>query len=127
MPETARAAGFPRSFRLLQSAVFQRVFDGQSLKSVDAYFTVLAVANELGDARLGLVIARKRIRQAVARNRVKRLTRESFRQQHPALPALDIVVLARDQTALADNRKLLVSLDQHWQRLIRLCAKSSSA
>jgi len=126
VPETV-SNGFPRCARLLQSAEFKRIFDApQPRKSVDRCFTVLAMPNNLGYARLGLVLMRKRIRRAVARNRVKRLSRESFRQYHAVLPALDIVVLARDQAALADNPHLFRALEVHWQRLIRLCAKSSS-
>lgn len=126
MPEAVRANGFPPSLRLRQAAEFKRVFEHpRPHKSVDRCFTVLAVPNNLEHARLGLVVARKRIRRAVARNRVKRLSRESFRQA--SLPALDIVVLPRDQAAVADNPQLFRSLAGHWQRLARLCAKSSSA
>lgn len=68
-------------------------------------------------ARLGLAIAKKHVRLAVDRNRVKRLIRESFRRQRNSLKGLDIVVLARPGIEKVDNPTLFASLQQHWQRL----------
>lgn len=124
--QQARASSFGRACRLLRAAEFQRVFDSVPLKSADRYFTVLAAPSQAGRARIGLVVMRKRIRRAVARNRVKRLVRESFRHRQN-LPALDLVVLARDAAALADSGQLFASLSRHWQRLSQRCADSSSA
>ena len=42
-------------------------------------------------ARLGVVVAKRFLKRAVARNRAKRMIRESFRQTTD-LPAMDIVV-----------------------------------
>ena len=46
---------------------------------VDAIFSVNAAPNTLGHARLGLSIGNKAVGNSVARNRVKRQVRESFR------------------------------------------------
>lgn len=43
-------------------------------------------------ARLGLVIPKRLAKQAVLRNLIKRLARESFRHLANALPGVDIVV-----------------------------------
>ena len=52
--------------------------------------------NGTGSARLGLVIPKRNARQAVLRNRCKRLAREAFRLRRPGLPAYDLVLrLAR--------------------------------
>jgi ribonuclease P protein component len=101
---------------LLHRHDYARVFV-QPLKSADRYLTVLACANDQVGPRLGLVIAKKRVRLAVQRNRLKRLARESFRLHQNALPSLDIVVLARDAAALASAAALHASLQRHWQRL----------
>ena len=115
---------FNRSVRILRPADFQRVF-ADPLKSGNSEFTVLATANGLPHARLGLAIAKKRVRLAVDRNRIKRHVRESFRHHQAELPALDIVVMARNGVEKRTNEKLVVSLDKHWQSLIKKCASSS--
>jgi ribonuclease P protein component len=84
--------------------------------------TVLAVANDRPGARLGLVISRKAARKAVARNRVKRQIRESFRQTRAGLGSLDIVVIGRPGIARQDNRSLARSLERIWKDLIKTCA-----
>ena len=55
--------------------------------------TLLALANDRGNPRLGLVISRKAAGAAVARNRIKRLVRESFRHTQTQLGGFDIVVI----------------------------------
>ena len=68
-------------------------------------------------ARLGLAIAKRQVRLAVQRNRVKRLVRESFRQARPTLRGVDLVVMARPRLAERSNRQLSESLLKHWQRI----------
>ena len=43
-------------------------------------------------ARIGIVVGKKQIPTAVARNFVKRIIREVFRVQRQSLPALDYVI-----------------------------------
>ena len=63
-----------------------------------------------------MAVSRKTAPRAVDRNRIKRLVRESFRHA-PALPAQDLVVIARPAARGADSSTLRTSLNQHWQRL----------
>lgn len=65
---------------------------------------------------MGLAISKKHCRLATGRNRLKRIVRESFRQQRVALAGLDVVVLAQSGAAAADNRTLFDSLAKHWQK-----------
>ncbi|MFM8331636.1 MAG: ribonuclease P protein component [Candidatus Methylumidiphilus sp.] len=116
----AAACGFPREHRLGKPADFQYVFD-HAQKSADAYLTVLARTSDRGFARLGLAIAKKSIRRANARNRIKRLARESFRLRHSALGSVDFVVMARAQALRADNQILLDALEKHWKILAKRC------
>lgn len=51
------------------------------------------------------------------RNRLRRLARESFRHADPALPPVDIVILARDAAAGATNPDITASLARHWDKL----------
>jgi len=88
--------------------------------------TILAAPNDQGHPRLGLAISKKNAKRAVDRNRIKRIIRESFRQNQIRLPAVDLVVMAKPQTKSATNSELFTSLEHHWGRLIKQCAKSSS-
>lgn len=109
-------AGFTRKSRLLAKADFDQVFS-RSRRSADRFFTVLYRENRLGYPRLGLAIAKKRVRLAVDRNRLKRLIRESFRDIAPTLPGIDIVIMARDPAVTSNNEMVFASLTQHWQSL----------
>lgn len=79
---------------------------------------MLARSNEMDAARLGLAISKRAAKKAVDRNKLKRLARESFRQQ-AELPAGDFVVLARPGAASNPGPVLRASLDRHFQRLSR--------
>jgi len=86
-------------------------------RRADSFFTILYIDSGQPTARLGLAIAKKRVRRAVDRNRIKRIVRESFRHSQLTLAGKDIVVLARETTARTDNARLFLSLQQHWQGL----------
>ena len=111
---------FPPCLRLKTPADFQKVF-AQPIKSTDRYFTLLAIKNQLENPRLGLAIAKKNIKRAVDRNKIKRITRESFRLQQHELTTIDIVVLARRDAANATSTQLTMSLEKHWQKLVKKC------
>jgi ribonuclease P protein component len=65
-----------------------------------------------------LAIAKKNIKLAVARNKIKRAVRESFRLNQHELGSIDIVVLARRDAANVSSKKLTLSLQMHWKKLI---------
>ena len=105
-----------RQHRLSGSQNFTRVFkDGR--RSADQLFTVLYVANDDGRPRLGFAISRKRVAKAAARNRIRRLVRESFRHNRQTLGSVDVVIMARDNTPAASNDELRASIEQHWSHL----------
>lgn len=114
---------FPRSSRLLNAGDYRTVFNGAQLKVSDRNLLILATPNQLSYPRVGLVIAKKNVRLAVQRNRVKRIIRESFRLQHSGLPNVDIVVLARKGLGDLDNPTLKRLIEQSWQRLNKYALK----
>jgi ribonuclease P protein component len=89
---------------------------GDPVRSSDRYFTVLARSSGGDVARLGLTVSRRVAKNAVDRNRLKRLARESFRLQS-ALATCDYVVLAKAGAADAERAPLRESLDRHFARL----------
>jgi len=110
---------FTREQRLLNADDFRRVFK-KPLKSSDACFTVLARPRQASPAtsRLGLAIAKKQLRRAVDRNRVKRLVREYFRQHVPPDGGIDFVVMTRAAVCERSNVELTENLARHFRYLI---------
>lgn len=112
--------------KLLKAADYKYVFD-KPVRSSDRYFTVLARSNNLSTPRLGTAFSKKRVKRAVIRNRLKRISRESFRlsQLGQDKPNIDYVVLAGAQCAKATNQQLFNSLEHHWLQLNKKCEKLS--
>jgi len=86
-------------------------------RSADRLFTVLYRPSGLACARLGITISARRVRTAVARNRIRRLIRESFRHAGRGLEGFDIVVIVSGAAREAGNPAIFESLTQHWARL----------
>lgn len=67
--------------------------------------------------RLGFVLAKKKVRLAVTRNRLRRVVRESFRHNLHALPPVDIIFLAKPGAGDITNAQLRHALEKHWRKL----------
>ncbi len=130
---TASVACFSKQAKLLKAADYNHVFD-KPFRSSDRYFTVLARPNTLQYARLGLAFTKKRVKLAVARNRLKRISRESFRllqltnglndlQENDKQCRMDFIVLAGPKCVGATNQQLFDSLEKHWIQLNKKCEK----
>jgi ribonuclease P protein component len=90
-------------------------------KFADAFFSLSVLANHETYPRLGLSIATRTFGTAVARNRIKRLTRESFRLNQHSLPPVDVTVSAREAAREATLSDLRASLDKHWKSIAERC------
>ncbi|MCK8515257.1 ribonuclease P protein component [Methylonatrum kenyense] len=112
---------FPRDARLLRPSQFRRVFSSGPCRVSDDAFTLLAKGGEHEQPRLGMAISKRHVPRAVDRNRIKRISREAFRQQRMALPARDVILLARSPARRLDRAQLRRKLDALWQRLIKRC------
>jgi len=115
---TLTAASFTPAHRLRHKPQFDLLYR-EGRRHGDTYFLVLTRPNQLAHARLGLSIAGKAVGNAVNRNRVKRVIRESFRLNLHRLPLVDIVVNARPPARAAINPLLTRSLEQLWDKLAR--------
>lgn len=118
----ATVFGFAKAARLLTPADFKYVFDAAALKVSSKEVLILARANSGSQPRLGLVIAKKHVRLAHERNRIKRIARESFRHLQQ-LDGWDVIVLARPGIGSFDNAALRIQFDQLWQQLCRKTAR----
>lgn len=119
----SEAFTFRKSLRLLNARDYRGVFDNAHYKISHQRSLILARSNTTESPRLGLVIAKKNIRLAVQRNRIKRILRESFRLHQQTLAGLDIVVLARRGLDELDNQQLHHLFQQQWQRLVKKHSK----
>ena len=90
----------------------------------DGFFTVTMAANDSGAPRLGMAVAVKVAGGAVARNRLRRIIRESFRLHQRELPAVDLVVGARPAARAAEASALRASLASLWKKVGEQCATS---
>ena len=106
----------PAQLRLRRKSDFDAAY-ARGRRISDGFFTVIATANELGAPRLGLAVAVRAAGGAVARNRLRRIIRESFRLNQRALPALDLVVSVRPRASAVPARELRESLAALWRRL----------
>lgn len=115
-PVAISGACFGRAQRLGQYNCF-RAGVPASERSGDELFLVLAEPNGLPHARLGIAVPKKKVRLAVARNRLKRVVRESFRQHKGILAGLDILVIVSQRASVRSNADLSTGLKRHWRRI----------
>ena len=111
-------AWFPPSARLLRPEDYRRVFDTPAFKVSSAAFLLLAQHSDTSNSRVGIIVAKKHVRRAIRRNRIKRLIREQFRLNRPS-PNLDLVVLARSAADTMDNAQITSELGRLWSDLQR--------
>ncbi|MBL4661478.1 MAG: ribonuclease P protein component [Alcanivoracaceae bacterium] len=107
-------AGLPKQARLLNKADYNAVFT-KSVKVSDSLFLILIHKTSNPDSRLGLVISKKVDKRAVQRNRIKRISRESFRNT-TFVTSCDFVVLARPKVAHLSNKEIFSSINKLWSQ-----------
>jgi ribonuclease P protein component len=107
---------FTKDDRLLKRSDFLRLY--KSGKRVqNRYFIVYLGKNDLKRCRLGLTVTRK-VGNAVARNRIKRLAREYFRQnRHIFKDHWDISLIAKRESIEVTNQALLSALENIFVRI----------
>jgi ribonuclease P protein component len=126
MQPTHRPLRFGAELRLRSKLQFDSVYAG-GRRIDDRFFALRVKANGLTHARVGLAVAVKTAGSGVARNRLRRLVRESFRLVQHELPPMDIVVAAKFPAREVPATTLRDSLATLWKRVISSCASSSKS
>lgn len=86
----------------------------------------MAKPNHLEYARLGVVVGKKVARRAVARNYMKRVMREVFRQHQSEIANLDIVARVHKSFVKKDFVVVREELEKLFAGLKKCLARSSS-
>jgi ribonuclease P protein component len=102
---------FSRQYRLVSKQDFQAVF-AEHRKVSHCFLLALFRANHLPHARLGMVVSKRIVKQAVARNRLKRVIREGFRLNQAALTGWDVVVIVRKECSAISKQILRAHVDK---------------
>jgi ribonuclease P protein component len=114
----------PARLRLRRKRDFDAAY-ARGRRMGDGFFAVTAAMNDAGAPRLGLAVAVRVAGGAVARNRIRRIIRESFRLHQREIPAVDLVVSARPKARTASGQQLHESLAALWKKVGEQCATSS--
>lgn len=89
-------------------------------KNSSNYFLFLARFSENSFMRLGMVVAKKNIRLASRRNKIKRLIREQFRFCKQKI-GLDLIVVAKKPAQDLDDKSLFLMLNQQFKQVLCQC------
>jgi ribonuclease P protein component len=113
----------PARLRLRHKRDFDATY-ARGWRMGNGFFAVTATHNDAGAARLGLAVALRVSGNAVMRNRLRRIIRESFRLHQHSIPPVDVVVSARPGARAASPDALRTSLDELWKKVAERCATS---
>lgn len=117
-------ASFPKSARLRKRAEFVGLSKAANSYVVKGFLLVWQ-PNDLMQPRLGVTVSKK-IGCAVTRNKVKRYIREIFRHNRHTLPAVDMNVIARRESATMDFPSVLRELEKALRHIgISPCSRAS--
>lgn len=103
---------YSRQNRLITKQDFALVF-AKPLKTAQHCFLALCRSNDSLQPRLGIIIKKSVIKQAIKRVRLRRIIRESFRAHKELLKGLDIIVLVRSECS-PQNKILREMVDKLW-------------
>ena len=118
---------YPKQLRLLTARDYNQVFSHSKFKVSGPLGVFIATPNELNHPRLGFVIAKKKVKLAVDRNRIKRVMKDCYRLHQDQIPAIDIVFISRPGLGQKDNLAVTKFCKYAWHKLREQHKKSKTA
>ncbi len=109
---------FRPEYRLRKTDEFSSVFSLRRTQR-SRHFVIHHGPSDCDGARLGVVVAKRHLKRANARNLVKRLAREAFRHQRPALKPVDIILRLNARPEVLDRKRLREEIDALLSRMRR--------
>ncbi len=103
-------SSFSRNLRLNNNNQYQAVYQERK-RVVTPNLIFYIKPNTLSHPRLGLSIPKRYVRNAVDRNRIKRISKEFFRFRQQKLAGFDVVMVAKKGI---ENTALFECLGQQW-------------
>ncbi|MBI4833744.1 MAG: ribonuclease P protein component [Planctomycetes bacterium] len=103
---------FRKKEHLLKERDFERLLK-HAERLGDKLMTIYLLPNELPHSRLGIIVAKKRVRKSTRRNYIKRLVREAYRLNKNLLPKKHDIIINITQTegfSLKDIEESLLKL-----------------
>lgn len=88
---TAMPSAFPPTARLHRPSEYALALKGRRVARGAMFVVMRPREPQPGPARLGMVVPKRQVPHAVARNAIKRVLREAFRQRRAELPPGDLV------------------------------------
>ncbi len=113
---------FRACHRLHASNEFRQVFKNTDVRVAHPDFLLLAKGNLVDYGRLGVIVGKRHITKASARNVVKRLVRETFRKNIRS-ESFDILFLVRSDLSGISKKELTRLFEDGWKRLKNKCSK----
>ena len=103
---------------LAEKLNFDLIFSSPTT-SEDRFFAVFYAPNKTPTSRIGVSVAKRNMNKATKRNRLKRLIKSSFSSSFKSESGTDVIVRVKHQASRAANDKILLeSLVNHWQKIM---------
>jgi len=104
---------FPPDLRLKSARDFNQVF--YRAKKLSAHnFVLLFQTNNLDYPRLGIIIAKRNVAAAAARNRLRRMIKESFRLHRYIIKGYDVIFIGYKGINSITKEELKRCLEKQW-------------
>ncbi|MDD3575514.1 MAG: ribonuclease P protein component [Halothiobacillus sp.] len=123
MASSPKRFGFPVDVRLRRPDEYKRTLTSGKRVHCELLMAVVT-PNPTNSPRLGLAIAKRQVRLAHERNRVKRIARDYFRRHLAEWPSFDCVVMAKAGIENVSNPELQIMMKQLFDKVAARCVGS---
>lgn len=124
MASSPKRFGFPVDVRLRRPDEYKRTLTSGKRVHCELLMAVVTPNPTSCSPRLGLAIAKRQVRLAHERNRVKRIARDYFRRHLAEWPSFNCVVMAKAGIENVSNPELQIMMKQLFDKVAARCVGS---